>query len=111
MPRIVKEIPQVISALTKGSPHQQKLALETYFTPSTAFTHPLCRVPSFDTISIPLIGDVNSRWVLWLVYRWYKILSPKIELTVHSAGKPIFPLFCVFCSSRFPPPIALEMIP
>jgi len=81
----VKEIPQIIASLTVGSPHEQRLALETYFTPNAAFTHPLCRVPSFNDVSIPLIGEINSRWVLWMVYRWYKILSPKIVLDVHGS--------------------------
>jgi len=78
----VKEAPSVIHRLTMGSPSEQKDALATYFSPSAAFIHPFCRVSSFSNVSIPLIGEINSRWVIWMIYRWYKILSPKISLDV-----------------------------
>lgn len=81
----VKEIPNVIKSLTEGSPLEQQKALETYFSPSASFLHPMCRVPSFSRYSLPILGDFNSRWVIWMIYRWYKILSPKIVLDVHSA--------------------------
>ncbi|KAI1297560.1 hypothetical protein EDD11_007033 [Mortierella claussenii] len=83
----VKEIPYVIHSLTEGGPAEQEQALETYFTSNCAFMHPYCRVPSFSDLSVPLIGVINSRWVLWMIYRWYKFLSPKIVLEVHSVGK------------------------
>jgi hypothetical protein len=82
----VKEIPQIVHALTEGPPSEQKRALETYFTPDASFEHPFCRVPSFSKASIPFFGDINSRWVIWMVYRWYKILSPRTILDVHSVG-------------------------
>ncbi|KAI9731632.1 MAG: hypothetical protein M1818_007762 [Claussenomyces sp. TS43310] len=81
----VKEIPHLIQELTMGSPRAQKETLMTYFLPNAAFTHPLCRVSSFSGLSIPLLGPIDSRWVIWMIYRWYKILSPKIKLDVHSA--------------------------
>lgn len=81
----VKEIPHVIHLLCEGSPLEQQKTLETFFSPSASFLHPICRVPSFSHFSIPLIGEINSRWVIWMIYRWYKLLSPQIILNVHSA--------------------------
>jgi hypothetical protein len=89
----VKEIPHIIHTLTEGSPLEQKNALETYFHPNASFEHPFCRVPSFSKFTIPMIGVINSRWVIWMIYRWYKILSPRIILDVHSVGKSRFPFW------------------
>jgi len=77
-----RQIAGVIHLLTEGSPAEQKDALDTYYLPDATFIHPLCRVPSFSHVSLPLIGEINSRWVIWMIYRWYKILSPRIVLTV-----------------------------
>lgn len=70
------EIPQVIHLLTQSPPSTQRKTLETYFTPSASFTHPFCRTGSFE----------GSRWLIWCIYRWYKIMSPKIEISVDSVG-------------------------
>jgi hypothetical protein len=86
--RIEKQISSVIKSLTEGSPADQKNALDTYFLPDSSFIHPLCRVPSFKNYTLPLIGDINSRWVIWMIYRWYKILSPRIVLDVECDGMP-----------------------
>ena len=75
--RTVKEIPHVIRTLTQTAPHVQRQAIETYFAPNASFIHPFCRTGSFP----------NSREVVWMIYRWYKIMSPRIDLTVHSVGK------------------------
>ncbi|KAF9103326.1 hypothetical protein BGX27_010624 [Mortierella sp. AM989] len=80
----VEEIPYVIHSLTQGTPAEQKHTLDTYFTPDSAFMHPYCRVFGFSDHSVPLVGIINSRWVIWMIYRWYKVLSPKIALEVHS---------------------------
>lgn len=77
----------MIHSLTQGSPAEQKHALETYFTPDAAFQHPFCRVSGFSDISVPVVGMINSRWVILMIYRWYKIISPSIALEVHSAGR------------------------
>jgi len=77
-----RQASNVIHLLTEGSPAEQKDALETYFLPDATFVHPLCRVPSFSHISLPLLGEINSRWAIWMIYRWYKILSPRIILNV-----------------------------
>lgn len=72
----VKEIPAVIHLLTQSPPSLQRATIEKYFTPDAAFSHPFCR-----TWSGP-----NSRWLVNATYRWYKIMSPRIDLTVQSVG-------------------------
>ncbi|KAI8363421.1 hypothetical protein B0O80DRAFT_433659 [Mortierella sp. GBAus27b] len=79
-----QDISSVIHTLTQGSPEEQRCAIETYFTSDVAFQHPFCRVPSFSDIQVPWAGKINSRWVIWMIYRWYKVLSPTIVLKVHS---------------------------
>jgi len=82
----VKEIPLVIRSLCEGSPYEQQRTLETCFLPSASFTHPICRVPGFSNYTLPLIGgEIDSRWMVWMIYRWYKILSPTIHAHIHSA--------------------------
>jgi hypothetical protein len=70
-----------------GGPLEQRDALEAYFLPDAFFIHPLCRVPNFSRFDLPVIGDINSRWVIWMIYRWYKILSPRIILDVECEGE------------------------
>ena len=72
----VSEIPGVIQALTQSPPSIQRQTLEKYFTPDASFTHPFCRTGSFN----------GSRLLILAIYRWYKILSPRIELAVDSVG-------------------------
>jgi hypothetical protein len=76
----VKEIPGVIHLLTQSPPSIQEEAIETYFTPNASFTHPFCRTGSWS----------NSRWLVGKIYRWYKIMSPRIDMSVQSVGK-IYP--------------------
>lgn len=77
------EIPSIIHRLTQSPPSLQRQTIESYFTPDASFTHPFCRTGSFD----------GSRWLIWCIYRWYKILSPRIELEVESVGStPRFPI-------------------
>lgn len=85
-----RQISRVIHLLTEGSPAEQKDALDAYFLPDASFIHPLCRVPSFSHLNLPFIGDVNSRWAIWMIYRWYKILSPRIVLNVECDGRCSF---------------------
>lgn len=68
-----------------GSPQTQESTLNTYFVPEAAFIHPFCRVPSFPKGTIPLASNIDSRWLILCIYRWYRTLSPKIDLTVDSA--------------------------
>ncbi|KAI0997643.1 hypothetical protein K3495_g10545 [Podosphaera aphanis] len=77
------QIPQVIRLLTEGTPSEQKEAIRAFFLRDSSFIHPICRVPSF-SLSVPLLGEFNSRWVIWLIYRWYKILSPRIIINIES---------------------------
>ncbi|KAI9719759.1 MAG: hypothetical protein M1812_003247 [Candelaria pacifica] len=70
------EIPSIIHNLTQTPPSVQRQTIETYFTPDASFLHPFCRTGSF----------FGSRWLIWMIYRWYKIMSPHIELTVTSVA-------------------------
>lgn len=74
------EISAVIHTLTQAIPSEQKAAIEKYFTPNAAFTHPFCATGSWelDKLSLPL----SSRWAIIQIYQWYKILSPQIDLEV-----------------------------
>ncbi|RFU76648.1 flavin-binding monooxygenase [Trichoderma arundinaceum] len=81
----VQEIASVIDTLTKGTPQQQQDTLNTYFLSNASFIHPFCRVPSISKGSIPLARDVDSRWLILGIYRWYRTLSPRISLTVDSS--------------------------
>ena len=98
---IVREIPDVIRELTTTSPSIQLSTILRYFTPRASFTHPFCRTGSFNIASsrLPLVSSVSSntaskprsfefssRQLIIQVYRWYKIMSPRIELTVNSVA-------------------------
>ncbi|KAI0899696.1 hypothetical protein F4806DRAFT_262615 [Annulohypoxylon nitens] len=81
------QVEHVIRSLTMKSRQDQFDALEEYFLPSAYFIHPFCRVPSFGDRKIPLSNQViNSRWLIFFIYQWYRILSPDIKLTVDSAS-------------------------
>ncbi|OQN97384.1 hypothetical protein B0A48_16543 [Cryoendolithus antarcticus] len=70
------DVSSLIHALTRGSPSEQQTAIQTYFTSSASFSHPFCRTGSFE----------GSRYLILKIYQWYKILSPKIELEIHSVA-------------------------
>lgn len=76
-----QDIPKVIHLLTQTPPHAQHDAVEKYFTPNASFTHPFCRTGKFS----------NSRLLILAIYRWYKIMSPRIDLRVNSVGKKTRP--------------------
>ncbi|KAK3897904.1 hypothetical protein C8A05DRAFT_19424 [Staphylotrichum tortipilum] len=78
------EIKQVIRSLTQGSSDEQHDTIYRYFALGAAFEHPFCRVPSIKNLQIPGVGSVDSRVLITAIYRWYKILSPKIELEIES---------------------------
>lgn len=67
----------MIHLLTQSPPSIQHETIETYFTPNASFIHPFCRTGSWS----------NSRWLIGAIYRWYKIMSPRIDITVQSVGK------------------------
>ena len=88
------EITQVIHLLTQSPPSLQQAAIDRYFALDASFTHPFCRTGSFawdPSISLGpygLLGNyTNSRWLIKGIYRWYKILSPRIQLEVDSVGE------------------------
>lgn len=71
----VEEIPAVIRLLTQSTtPSLQEKAVERFFTRNASFVHPFCRVPSFE----------GSRWWVLKIFQWYKIMSPRIEMEIHS---------------------------
>jgi len=72
----VSEITSVIKGLTETSPTHQQQIVQTYFTPQASFTHPFCRTGT----------SPYSRYLISRIYLWYKVLSPKIALTVHSTS-------------------------
>ncbi|KAJ5593812.1 uncharacterized protein N7459_000020 [Penicillium hispanicum] len=74
IPFPVVEIPTVIRLLTQSSPSLQQKTLERFFTRNAAFVHPFCRVPGFD----------GSRWYVTKIFQWYKIMSPRIHMEIHS---------------------------
>jgi hypothetical protein len=83
----------VIRTLCSGTPAQQLAAIDANFTNDASFRHTICRVPSFGDVNVPLLGAVNSRWVIGCIYRWYKVLSPRIEVDIESVGMYIFHIF------------------
>lgn len=72
----VKEIADVIHLLTQSPPSTQRKTIEKYFSVDASFTHPFCRTGKWP----------NSRMLVQIIYRWYKIMSPIIDITVHSIG-------------------------
>ena len=89
----VREVPGVVTALTQGNSEEQAKALEDYFLPDAYLIHPFCRVPPFrdyrPPIPLPFVGawSLNSRRLVQAVYEWYRILSPRIAVTIDSIGR------------------------
>lgn len=75
----VTEISGVVHSLTQTTPSKQRQTIFTYFTPNASFTHPFCRTGSWERSQ-----TLNSRLAILYIYRWYKILSPRIDLQVNS---------------------------
>jgi len=73
------DISHINHLLTQSAPATQRATIEKYFTPNASFTHPFCRTGSFE----------GSRWLIWCIYRWYKILSPRVEIQVEGVGECI----------------------
>ncbi|KAI7215926.1 hypothetical protein KC333_g5161 [Hortaea werneckii] len=72
----IQEITPVVHLLTQGSPQEQEDAINKYFTPDASFTHPFCQTWSFN----------GSRKLIHSIFKWYKIMSPKIDLQVNSVA-------------------------
>ncbi|KAK1061897.1 hypothetical protein LTR74_010689 [Friedmanniomyces endolithicus] len=69
----VREITDIVLRLTQGSPKTQAQTINQYFTPNASFTHPFCRTGSFE----------GSRWLIHAIFRWYKIMSPRVKAQVN----------------------------
>ncbi|KAI0457626.1 hypothetical protein F5B21DRAFT_463938 [Xylaria acuta] len=86
-----EDISGVIHSLTQGTREEQEKTLNDYFLPDAYFVHSFCRVPSFQSrqIRVPFSNTewtINSRLLVFFVYQWYKIMSPKILLEVDSTA-------------------------
>ncbi|KAK8152159.1 hypothetical protein BKA80DRAFT_211647, partial [Phyllosticta citrichinensis] len=71
-----QEISQVIHLLTQSPPSVQGETIDKYFTPNATFTHPFCRTGRFK----------NSRLLIHGIYRWYKIMSPRVDISINSVA-------------------------
>ncbi|KAK3307018.1 uncharacterized protein B0T15DRAFT_528949 [Chaetomium strumarium] len=80
------DIKRVVKTLTQGPPDEQLEAIYRYYAPGATFEHPFCRVPSFKNVHVPVLGELDSRMLIAAIYRWYKILSPKISLEIESCA-------------------------
>ena len=97
MEKPVEEITPIIHLLCQSPPALQKQTIEKYFTRDAKFIHPICRTPSYDyqsDVNLGALGNLDdytcSRFLVLAIFRWYKIMSPKIELQVESIGKHIY---------------------
>ncbi|ROT40698.1 hypothetical protein SODALDRAFT_330439 [Sodiomyces alkalinus F11] len=82
---MAKEIVPIIKSLAQGTPSDQERVINSYFLPEASFIHNLCRVPSFNPRHVPFTDlTIGSRWFVLMIYRWYRILSPHIDLQVNS---------------------------
>jgi hypothetical protein len=70
------EIADVIKDLCTGSLETQQNTLRHYFLHDAGFSHPFCLV----------LRGPNSRFYIASIYKWYKILSPHIDIEVHSTA-------------------------
>lgn len=73
---IEDEIASVIKDLCQGSCVEQDLALNQYFLENAEFVHPFCRVEA----------GAKSRDKIQHIFRWYRIMSPVISLSVDTIG-------------------------
>src|SRR5690606_7367383 len=70
-----------------GSVAEQTATVARYFLPDASFASPSCRVPSFSSLPFPGAAAVNSGWVILMIYRLYRMLSPRVEFRVDSCGE------------------------
>ncbi|KAH8690004.1 hypothetical protein BGW36DRAFT_432967 [Talaromyces proteolyticus] len=105
----VRDIPIVIKLLTESPPTIQKYTIEKFFIPNASFSHPFCRTWSFN----------NSRWLVQMIYRFYKIMSPRIKLDVKSIAfdeehlklyVTIQQLFSIFIIPFYSAPVTLTTV-
>ncbi|CRG83523.1 hypothetical protein PISL3812_00875 [Talaromyces islandicus] len=105
----VRDIPTVIKLLTQSPPTIQAYTIEKFFTPNASFSHPFCRTWSFN----------GSRWLVQMIYRFYKIMSPRIELDVKSIAfdeehlklyVTISQIFSIFLVPFYSAPVTLTTV-
>ncbi len=82
-----KEIIPVTRTLCQGTPEEQLDAIHRNYLPDASFVHPFCRVPSFSGIHIPGVGTINSRTLILAIFKWYRILSPRVDIHIESSSK------------------------
>ncbi|KAK7516107.1 uncharacterized protein IWZ02DRAFT_50243 [Phyllosticta citriasiana] len=71
-----QEISKVIRLLTQSPPSVQSETIDKFFTRNATFTHPFCRTAKFN----------NSRLLIHGIYRWYKIMSPRVDISINSVA-------------------------
>ncbi|KAK4146783.1 uncharacterized protein C8A04DRAFT_25351 [Dichotomopilus funicola] len=114
-----REIESVIRTLTQGTPDQQHDAIYRYFAPGATFEHPFCRVPTFQKLNVPGLGEYDSRALIAAIFRWYKIMSPKIDIEIESCAHDestnilyitIFQIFSIWFIPFYRAPVRLTTV-
>ncbi|PKS05578.1 hypothetical protein jhhlp_008096 [Lomentospora prolificans] len=80
------DIRKVLHGLCCGDVAEQTATVAKYFVADASFEHPFCRVPSFSGLSVPGSATLDSRWLVLMIYRWYRILSPRVDLQIDSCA-------------------------
>lgn len=95
------EIKDIVLTLCTKPRAEQQAALLKYFTPDAEFVHPMCRVPPYKAgqpptlalfgykYKLPVGGSsskLESRRALAGIFRWYKIMSPDIQIGFESVA-------------------------
>lgn len=87
----VSQIPLLIHGLTTHPALHQQHLLSSFFLPNASFSHPLVYVPPFalripnPLTNLPLVA-LDSRDVILAIYRWYRMLSPRIHMRITSVA-------------------------
>ncbi|KAK8183155.1 uncharacterized protein BKA78DRAFT_257612, partial [Phyllosticta capitalensis] len=71
-----QEISQVVRSLTQSPPSVQRETIDKYFTRNATLVHPFCRTGKFR----------NSRLLIHGLYRCYKIMSPRVDISINSVA-------------------------
>jgi len=83
-------VPRLLSV---DSPDTQKETVLKYFTENASFSHPLCRVESAPNSRNDILSIYQSVFARFpnnyspAHFRFYRFLSPKIEVEILSVGK------------------------
>lgn len=86
-----QDIRKVLDGLFLGSVAEQTATVAKYYLPDASLASPCCRVPSFSSLPFRGAAAVNSGWVILMIYRLCRILSPRIEFKVDSCGEATSP--------------------